>query len=552
MEKISQGSDMAGIRDIWKNIRAKVPVNVSFGKKKISIKVVRPEASSGSYNSIFTVNYDGEKNLGEIGPIKNYYIDYPAIRMRSWQSYLESEISQAVLNKFAIWVIGSGLKLQAEPAKKVLKSEGVDLDTEAFNDTVESRFAVYSGSKKADYSNMQNLHAKASEAFINSIIGGDVLVVLRLVNGHVKVQLIDGAHVGSPLNNTSNMDLITSRGNRVRNGIEISKTGEHVAYWVRKTGLDYERIPAKGRKSGMKMAFMVYGMEYRIDNTRGIPLISAVLETLKKLERYKEATVGSAEERQKIVMQIVHEAYSTGENPLQGVLAKAMDADAVVDDIPTDKDGDKLADMVAATTNKQVFNMPQGAEMKGLESKNELYFKDFYQMNIDIVCAALGIPPEVALSKYDSNFSASRAALKDWEHTINVNRKRFASAFYQNVYDFWLEVQILNNKVKAPGYLLAKGDNNMILDSYRMARFVGATIPHIDPEKEVKAVRQKLGEKAKDIPLTTVEAATEELNGGDSNSNLEQYSRELEKSKELGISEASQATAPNEGGQADP
>ena len=38
-----------------------------------------PAASvSGNYRNVFSVSYNGEKNLGEIGPIRDYYIDYEA------------------------------------------------------------------------------------------------------------------------------------------------------------------------------------------------------------------------------------------------------------------------------------------------------------------------------------------------------------------------------------------------------------------------------------------------------------------------------------------
>lgn len=504
--------------------------------KKQDIKADIPLSSS----PLFWVSYDGEKNLGEIGPIKKYVLDYDALRLRSWQSYLESEITQTVLNKYGIWVVGSGLKLQCDPVKKVLETEGIELDSEEFNEKCESRFRVYAYSRTSDYSNMGNLHIGAKTALLNAMIGGDVLVVLRVINGVVKFQLIDGAHLSTPFLNSLVDSEAKNRGNVIRNGIELSSKGEHVAYYV-KSGKDlftYERIPARSKESGQLMAYLVYGLRYRLDNHRGMPLIATVLETIKKLERYKEATVGSAEERQKIAFSIEHKQFSTGENPLTKNLAKAYDIDKTGNgDLPVDVNGRELANTVAASTNKQAWNMPVGAELKMHESKNELYFKDFYNTNINLICAAIGIPPEVAMSKYDSNFSASRAALKDWEHTINVARKNFAFQFYQPIYDLWLSVEILKNKIPAQGYLKAFliSKNTMVLDAYHNARFVGAGVPHIDPLKEVNAERAKLGAKAINIPLTTVEAATEALNGGDSDSNIDQFAEEFEYAEKLGL-----------------
>jgi capsid protein len=522
----------------WDQFKALVGLGKPESQNDSARKI---KASYGNYDGSYhqyAVTFNGEKNLGEIGPIKNYRPDYAALRLRSWQAYLESEIAQTILKKFTKWVIGSGLKLQAEPEKKVLATEKIKLTSEEFNEIAEARFSIFAKSKNADYSGMKSLHRLAKDAFLNSKIGGDVLVVLRYINDEIKVQLIDGAHVRHPLGNSDFVRIAASNGNEIRHGIELSATGEHVAYYVHKGGLEYERIPAKGSESGLTMAFLIYGFEYRLDDVRGLPLLSAVLETLKKLERYKEATVGGAEERQKIAYFIEHMLGSTGENPLAKNLAKAFSADANTDEIPLDVQGKQMADTIAVSTNKQVFNMPIQSTLKAVEGKGELYFKDFYTVLGNLICSSVNIPPDVAFSKYDSNFSASRAALKDWEHTLLCDRGEFAADFYQPIYNFFLEIGILTNKIPAPGYLMAKlKGNNYIVEAYRNARFVGASVPHIDPLKEVTAERLKLGSTGAAIPLTTVEAATELLNCGDADHNMNQYADELSESKSLGIKE---------------
>src|SRR3990167_7138549 len=104
------------------------------------------------------------------------------------------------------------------------------------------------------------------------------------------------------------------------------------------------------------------------------------------------------------------------------------------------------------------------------------------------------------------------------------------------MYDFWLNTEVLKNKVQAPGFLTAviKKDE-FILSAYTSARFVGPGVPHIDPLKEVKAEREKLGTLGASLPLTTLEDATESLFGGDSDSNMEQFSAELKMAKDLEI-----------------
>ena len=513
-------------------------------KKDVEVSKTPTVEARGNSTHLFSVGYNGEKNTGELGPLINYDLDYLGLRARSWESYLSSEITQTVVGRFSMWVIGSGLKLQSEPVVNILKEKNIEVNSETIK-SIENRFRLYANSKMVDFSERKNLHQIARTAYVNSIVGGDVLTVLRYENEQINVQLISGSSIVQPYLDNHLADAI-GRGNTVVNGIEIDKRGRHVAFFVKTGGLEVERILAKNPKSGREVAFLICGLEYRITDNRGLPLFSAVLETLKKLDRYKEAVVGSAEERAKIPFVIEHGVGSTGENPISRGLAKAFDADSD-QEIPTDINGKQLQDNVAATMNKTVINLPQDASLKSLESKAEINFSDFYSPNVNSVCSTIGMPPEVALSKYDSNFSSARAALKDWEHTLQVKRKDFSSEFYDKIYKFWLEIEILKQNIQADGYITALVKNDTTtLDAYRNSRFVGANVPHIDPVKEVTAERLKLGETGKSIPLTTAEAATEALNGGEYDSNVVQYAEELKDSKTKGIEVVIQQPQTNE------
>lgn len=506
-------------------------------KKPVKGPLAHSDASymnPGGGKFLFSISYDGEKNLGEAGPIINYIVNHDLLRLRSWQSFLESEVTQTVIKRYITWMVGSGLKLQSEPRELVLKSENIKIDTQEFSELVEARFDCFKKSAVSDYSGMRNLNYLSRVAFKNALIGGDVLVVMRY-DGNVNIQLIDGSLVQSPTYGTDLYPQKLENGNRITNGIEIDLTGRHVRYFVKDKDLKIIPIEARSAATGQITAFMVYGLEYRLGNTRGLPLIAAVIETLKKLERYKEAVLGSAEERAKIVYTIEHKSQSDGGNPLTKQFAKAQRFDDSDQDLPTTLDGIELARTVAASTNKQTFNLGIDQSLKSLDSKNDLYFKDFFSVNIDLICAALEMPPNVAMSKYDSNYSASRAALKDWENTLTIGRQDYADQFYQRVYNFWLYTEIMfKGKITAPGYLQASlSGNQIVLDAYQNARFVGPPVPHIDPWKEAKAVREMLGPAGANMPLTTQEAATEALGNGNSKENTKQFILEKEASKDL-------------------
>lgn len=493
----------------------------------------RPDRSNRGYGNYQSYSFDGAKNLGEAGPIIDWRLDKDGLRMRSWQSYIESEVTQTIITKLLTWVITGGLKLNSEPAKGVLESEGIKFDPLEFSKQTEQRFNLFKESVDSDYSGMTNLDTIANEAALNAFVGGDCLVILRYdkIKG-VNVQLVDGAHVRTPIHISYS---IQDDGVCIRDGIEMDAKGKHIAYWIVNEKNEPERVEAFGKKSGLRMAFLFKMNGYRLDEHRGMPLISVVLEKLKKMERYESATLASAEERAKIAYTIEHKKNSTGETPLANAFAKANAFDNK-EDVPVTDDGKVLANTIAVSTNKMVFNMPLDSELKALESDVELNYKDFYTTNIIAVCAAINMPYQVAFSLYEGNYSASRAALKDWENTIKILRKKIQVGFYQHIYNFWLELEILNGKVDAPGYFMARmKGNTMVVNAYRKARFVGVSVPHIDPLKEVAAIRLALGNNADGLPLITLENGTEMLNQSESQENMLRFSEEIKKAASLGI-----------------
>lgn len=483
----------------------------------------------GEYTSIGSFGFDGEKVPGEIGTIKQYWLSYRRLSLRGWQAFLESDIAQATIRKYVRWVVGSGLKLQAEPIEEIIAGAGGNFNKNDFVKQTEVRFKLWSKSKRASHDKQMSLNRVASEIKKHAVVGGDCVVYLRTDDkGNVTVQLIDGVRVTSPLTNSAEERADIEAGRKIKYGIVFNpETDEHIAYYVRTSNNGHVRVPARD-DNGLLVAFMVYGLRYRIDNCRGIPLHTAVLQTVAQLDRYKEAAVGSAEERAKVVYWVGHDIEGTGENIHQRNIKEALaqGLNKKLGDTQQYWDSN-YGDLISQTTNKQVPNLPPGAKLSSLATQNELNFQPFMMGNLIILCATLDMPVEVALSKYDSNFSASRAALKDWEHTLNVAREEFTEDMYSPVYQFWLTMQVMESKIQAQPLIqaISRGDAELF-EAVTNARFIGAKVPHIDPLVEVKAERLKLGEAGKNIPLTTPSQAAETLGTGEFGEISERYDNE--------------------------
>ncbi|HET8885867.1 MAG TPA: phage portal protein, partial [Salinimicrobium sp.] len=433
------------------------------------------------------------------------------------------------------WIIGKGLKLQSEPVLSVLKTEGIQVnDLTDFKAAVEARFNLWAKSKRVDYKGQDNLHALANSGYKTGFLGGDYLVILRVEEGELNVQVIDGQQVQSPIFDDAAHKEAEKKGNTIRNGIEKDSRGRHVAFYVRvedKGSLfgKFERVAAYGENTGRKMAWMVYFDKHRIDHDRGIGALTSILEKIEKLDRYTEATVGSAEERAKMVLSIEHSADSTGENPLAEKMRIAMGRGTAEETKPDSYSAsEQKAKDITRTTSKQVVNLPIGSKLVTPSSSGaEINFPEFWKAVFNCLAAAVDIPPEVALQMYNSNYSASRAAINGWQQLMDVSRDKFASDFYKPIFERWLELEVLKSKVNAPGYLSAIKKKNVFgLEAYAHCRFTGSNMPHIDPLKEVKAIREMLGSEMDGVSLISLEQAAEKLNSGDWLENYKKFTEE--------------------------
>lgn len=490
---------------------------------------------TGYYQPMYVFN--GEKNNGELGPTKNYLLDYASLRSRGNQFYLDNEVVQIVINRMNAWVIGNGLRLESEPDELILQSEGIKVDLQKFSDLVEARCNTLKESRETTYSRERNLSMEESRAFISSSNGGAILVVLRVKNGIVNAELIDGGHIRHPQMGTDLNPTLLENGNRICNGIEMNNAGEHIRYWVLDAEYKYSSIEARSKSTGLRMAFLYGGADYLLDNSMAIPVLAGLFQTLSQMDEYKTATLGSAKEQNENVYQGVSDVNSTNENPFGAILAKANTFGPPDGSVPIDSQWTEIANTVKVGLHKDVVMNPAGMKLEPIaKNEAELYFKDFWGTLFEVVCAAAGMPPNVALQRFDTSFSSARAAIKDWEHSLLLKRYKHGRTFLQYWYELQLHIDILTGKVQAPGYLTAFRENNIIvLETYRNTRWVGDNVPHIDPVKEVQAEREKLGTAMAHVPLTTQKKATEALNGGASKLNTIDAGRELKDAEANGI-----------------
>lgn len=460
-------------------------------------------------NEILIMPYNGENKKGDMGKIINYSLDYEGLRLRSWQMMIESEEYALIENKFADRVIGSGLNYKLEPNTDVINIYNIQIDTKEFSAKFESIYNLYLNSKFASYDKDKTFGQLQHEAYLNSNVGGDILVVLRMENNTITIQHIDGIHLCSPTG--EQQQQAENRGNTITLGVEQTKEGITYGFYVRNKDGDADFILAD---NGLFIqAFLLKSGRTQSGSVRGVPRSSGSMSNLKILERYKNASLKKAEELSKVVFQIVNGANSDLANPLgKNLQAQSGRWDDLV---ARNNAGQSLADNVKATTGNQVVNNGLDQEIKPILSDNsQLFFKDFYQTINNTSMASRGMPPDVGMSMFNGSYSASRAAIVEMKFVCEQERKKFDSNYISYIAKAILVCSIYEGIISLDGYItFLKKKNWKVTDAILNHRVVGKDVEHIDPLKEINAIRMALGSSYDGVPLMSLEDGVEKYSG---------------------------------------
>ncbi len=127
------------------------------------------------------------------------------------------------------------------------------------------------------------------------------------------------------------------------------------------------------------------------------------------------------------------------------------------------------------------------------------------------------MPYEVAMHRYDSNFTAANAARIDFWKVVTKYRNRFIEQFSQPIYEAVISEAVALGLLDAPGFF----DDPLVRDAWCGCRWNGNSRGHVQPVQEANAavIRMKAG-------ITTGEQEAMEYGGTDFMENIEQLGRE--------------------------
>lgn len=424
--------------------------------------------------------FDGSKFPGGFGATQLFQLDYWALRERSAQLFRENLYAKGLIRRLITNEINSGVTPEACPDEAILGVPDDSLD--AWTEDVENRFNIWGKNPSlCDWKLQSTFGAIQRAARREALICGDVLVIVRAsrVTRLPMIELIEGQRVQSPFHDTK-----LRNGHRIEHGVELDAHGRQVAYWVQQDDGKIKRVPAWGERTGRRISWLVYGTELRLDEVRGEPLLSIVLQSLKEIDRYRDSTQRKAVINSILAMLVTKSEPKMGSLPISG---GAVRNDTLS---TTDSDGTtRQLDIANQIPGLVIQEMQQGEDvvLKGGEG-TDLNFGPFEEAVIQSVAWANEVPPEILRLSFSSNYSASMAAINEFRMYLEKFWSEWGETFCTPIYIEWLIAETLLGKIKTPALLNAWRDPQQydIFGAITMVEWYGSVKPSTDPVKTAK------------------------------------------------------------------
>lgn len=477
--------------------------------------------------------HDGEKFVGGYGGNVEIFIDYWSLRTKSVELWHKNHYARGIIGTILANKINTGLDLEAVPVESVIGVEQDSLD--AWSERTEEQWDLWSNDPElCDFYAKQTFGEIQYQSELEAMVAGDVLWVVRastFVGGPPRIQLINGGCIRTPLEKFGDPNIL--------HGIELDADRRHVAFWVEHPNGKYERLPAFSA-SGRRLAWLQYATDKRLDEVRGQPLLANCLQSLKEIDRYRDATTRKAVLGSLLALFVTRNAPGVSSMPLSG---GAVRSDSVRENSETGPKTYTAKEMMPGTS---IDHLSVGEEIKAFPNHGtDEKFGEFERSIVASVAWSKGYPPEIILKAFNSNYSASQAAISELRNSLEPEREHFASGNCQPIYQDWLIGEVLAGRLIAPGFIEAwrgrTAEDRYRFAAWTRAEWSGAVKPLIDPRKAADGAALLI-----DRALLTHTRASRELTGTKFARNLRMIAKERRKAAELGVPLGTITPSPNQ------
>ncbi len=436
--------------------------------------------------------------------------DLPDLRARSRDLARNVPIAAGAIHTNCTNVVGDGLALKSEIDREML---GLSEDeAKAWQKKAQREFSL--AAKRMDLRGVLGFDRIQDIVLRTWLESGDAFVVKRFQEYPgdtygLKLQLVEADRISNP-------DRARDT-KKIAGGIEHDTNGRPIACYVankhpddiKPGGTEWVRVPFFD-DAGNRLVLHIYD-QLRIDQSRGVPYLAPVVETIKQLGDYGH-----------------NEALAAVVSSMFTVFVKTTDLDD--DDGPIgDSSAAGLADDETELGPGAVVELAADEDVSiANPQRPNTAFEGFVTALFRQIGMALELPYEVLIKHFSASYSASRAALEMAWQSFRRRRAWLKRSLCEPVYEWAITEAVARGRLSAPGFFA----DPLIRQAYLGCDWIGASRIQLDPLKEANADKVDLATGAK-----TLDQVITERTGGSWERKHEQRALEVRKRREDGLTE---------------
>ncbi|MBR3740575.1 MAG: phage portal protein [Clostridia bacterium] len=439
------------------------------------------------------------------------------LRIRSRDLYTAGGLGRGAPETMVTNVVGWGIR-----PKPKIDADLLGMSEEAATEWQRialREFNLWAKTSMCDASRQNTFWEMQELAFRSMLMSGDVFALFgqkpNLRNPYqLVIRLLEADRICTPESTGGSEMKNTDSGGRIVDGVELNKEGEVIKYHIATyhpladetpEEITWQDIEAFGEDTGMPNILHIMTVE-RPEQHRGIPFISAMIVQIKQLDRYLDAELAASLVAAMLTVFIMNDG--TDDDGYDSINDGIQDEDKVTND-----------SMKIELGNGNIYEMPPGKHIEKVgENRAPTAFDSFVQQVITMIGSSRGIPYEVLMHRYDSNYTASRSAMLDFWKEVRRYRQHFTQRFNQPIYEQWLAEAVALGRIDAPGFF----DDPAVRDAWCGCQWIGTSQGHVQPVQEANAAKIRM-----ETGISTGEQEAMEYNGSDWMENIAQRKREL-------------------------
>lgn len=401
----------------------------------------------------------------------------------------ENSVGSGLVNCMVDGTIGSGLSLESVVSSNILKTSKKKIAKNS--QLIEEYWNLWAKTAEAcDVLGENTFGAMTRVAGFNAYATGDVLQFIGIHNWNgiyvPYVRYYDGRSVMNK-DNAANTERMVS-------GVRLDANGKAVGYTIKSEKApyqyDYKNVERFSNYPGSTLQRLQYNLiltgKVQPNQKRGRPLVLPAMNDIIMMSKFSEAELIKAVIHSYITAFVERDKDLLNTNP-----NPSASDDAFLGTLDRDKQTGETGSKEAPITMGPgyVQTLAPGEKITLPESKSPVAdFWKFMEGQLKMIAMAVGIPYEVALQVFNSNYSASQAAIQAAARKWDIERKAFAMQAMQPVYELMVWLLNMQGLINCPGYQ----SDPFIRAAWNNANWHGPVVLNIDPIKNATAATLRL------------------------------------------------------------